>query len=522
MGEQALELRTALSVLRRRRALLAAAALVGAAAGASLVLATPSLYVSQSQVLLPPSQDSSGQAVPRDVATAVKVAGSDVVLGAVASEFTPRPSPQALAKSVDITAPTSDVLQFTARARDPEDAEKLAGAAAASQVAYSINGGSSLTDAERAGLRERQQSLEGNLSNVNGEIARTKKRRESEDPASAAARSDATALARLTAEQTNVALQIDNVKDQIAASASPVSASVIQEASTARRPGLPARVALFGGAGAVVALLATAAILVLRRARDRRLRYRDEIADAVGSPVLGSAHVPRARDAAAWTAVLTDHQPETVDAWALRQVLRQLGDWYPRAEHGAGDARSPVLPESVLVVTLAGDLRALAVGPQLAVCATSMGVTASVVAAQSHPSAAALWVAAAHNDGRELRDGLVADTRRSVANRDVTVVLAVLDPADPRLDPSVRGDATLIAVSPGSATAEDLASAAMAADDLGHRVDGVVVADPDDLDRTTGRLLQHERARQAAVPTRLTGVSTPGDEASVHDLRSRS
>ena len=46
--------------------------------------------------------------------------------------------------------------------------------------------------------------------------------------------------------------------------------------------------------------------------------------------------------------------------------------------------------------------------------------------------------------------------------------------------------------------------------------------DPDDLDRTTGRLLQHERARQATVPTRLTGVPTPEGPASVHHLRGTS
>jgi capsular polysaccharide biosynthesis protein len=521
MGEQAIEMRSALSVLRRRRTVLCAAALVGAAAGATLVLVRPPLYVSQSQVLLPPSQDASGQAVTRDVSTAVKVAGSDVVLGPVASKFTPRPSPRTLAKSVDITAPTSDVLQFEARAGDPEEAEKLAAAVAEAQVAYSIEGGSSLTDVERAGLRGREQSLAENLEDVTREIVATTKRREAEDPAGAAAKADATALARLTAEQADLALQIDHVKDQVAASASPVSTSVIQEASAARRQGLVARLAVFGGAGAAVALVATAALLVLRRARDRRLRYRDEIADAVGSPVVGSVHAPQPRDAAAWTSVLADYQPETVDAWGLRQVLRQLGEWYPGGGHHADDGRSPALPESVLVVTLAGDLRALTVGPQLAVCATSMGTSTALVAAQSHPSAAALWVAAAHNDGRELRDGLVVRTGRDASRQQLTVVLAVLDPADPRLDPSVRGDATLIVVSPGSATAEDLASAAMAADDLGHRVDGVVVADPDDLDRTTGRLLQHERARQAAVPTRLTGLPTPGGSASVHDLRSK-
>jgi hypothetical protein len=46
-----------------------------------------------------------------------------------------------------------------------------------------------------------------------------------------------------------------------------------------------------------------------------------------------------------------------------------------------------------------------------------------------------------------------------------------------------------------------------------------VVADPDAADRTTGRLLQHERAQQAALPSRLTGINPPPGEGNVRDLR---
>jgi hypothetical protein len=64
----------------------------------------------------------------------------------------------------------------------------------------------------------------------------------------------------------------------------------------------------------------------------------------------------------------------------------------------------------------------------------------------------------------------------------------------------------VLAIASGAASAEDLARVAVRADDAGRRIDALVVADPDDLDRTTGRLLHRERAQQVALPGRLTGL----------------
>ena len=69
----------------------------------------------------------------------------------------------------------------------------------------------------------------------------------------------------------------------------------------------------------------------------------------------------------------------------------------------------------------------------------------------------------------------------------------------------VEGAATVLAVAPGVGTREDLARLAVAVDDAGRRIDGIVVADPDASDRTTGRRTLEERARQATLPVRMTG-----------------
>ena len=65
----------------------------------------------------------------------------------------------------------------------------------------------------------------------------------------------------------------------------------------------------------------------------------------------------------------------------------------------------------------------------------------------------------------------------------------------------------MLSLAPGVSSREQLARLAVAVDDVGRRIDGVVVADPDPADRTTGRRTLDERARQAPLPLRVTGIS---------------
>jgi hypothetical protein len=61
-------------------------------------------------------------------------------------------------------------------------------------------------------------------------------------------------------------------------------------------------------------------------------------------------------------------------------------------------------------------------------------------------------------------------------------------------------------VAAATATEQELAHVAVAVDDAGRRIDGVIVADPDQTDRTSGRRTMDERSRQVALPMRLTGI----------------
>jgi hypothetical protein len=52
-----------------------------------------------------------------------------------------------------------------------------------------------------------------------------------------------------------------------------------------------------------------------------------------------------------------------------------------------------------------------------------------------------------------------------------------------------------------------LARLAVAVDDSGRRIDGIIVADPDPADATTGRRTLDLRALETPLPLRTTGVS---------------
>ena len=72
----------------------------------------------------------------------------------------------------------------------------------------------------------------------------------------------------------------------------------------------------------------------------------------------------------------------------------------------------------------------------------------------------------------------------------MTVVVAVVDSRSPRVPDTMRTTATVLGVSAGAATADQLARAAMSAAVDGREVAGILVADPEPTDRTTGRIPQ--------------------------------
>jgi hypothetical protein len=145
----------------------------------------------------------------------------------------------------------------------------------------------------------------------------------------------------------------------------------------------------------------------------------------------------------------------------------------------------------LVVLTVSGDSAGLAVGPQIASFAASNGIATQLFAAQHHESATTLWAACSqHPERHDLPDALLVTTVSDSRMRfDLTVRLIVLDRDSPEPDPDlVAGGTAVLAVSSGSATRRNLADAVVAADRVGLTVQGILVANPEPLDRSTGRL----------------------------------
>lgn len=258
--------------------------------------------------------------------------------------------------------------------------------------------------------------------------------------------------------------------------------------------------ALFGGLIGIVVALAV-------NRRDRRLRKRDEIASSIGVGVLASFPVEQPSSAAKWTRLLEDYGPGAQTALQLRTAIKQLET---AAGPGHGDGMW-----SVTVLSLSSDPRALALGPQLAVFAAAQGIrTALVIGPQQDAKAtAALRAACAApptSPERPRHLQLVVSDSGTEEPRDVTlaVVVAVVDGRNPQVPATMRTTATLLGVSAGAATADQLARVAISAVSDGREITGILVADPDSDDTTTGRLQQLVRRPPRAMPTRVTRIAT--------------
>jgi len=413
---------------------------------------------------------------------------------------------------VEVSAPTNQLIQIEASATNPSEAESLSEAVADAYVNYVSDTGREVTAAAMADLNHRKDALQAQITQLQGEIAATSRRQRTASPDSPDAREEAQLLARLRTEQANLSLQLDKVEDKIAigtpvGSSASAGTSVIQKATPATGPSTLVRLLFWAPLGGLVCIILAAAILLATARRDPRLRRRDDIADAVDSPVLASVRSMPQRSAAEWSTLLETYEANPVESWAFRQLLRDLvperkGQWRPqgKVDH----------PQSLTVVSLSGDGRGLAIGPQLAAFASSLGVPTRLVTAVGHERAATLWAACAAERQSAPRPGLHIGSVLGGEKCDLTIILAVVDRRQPDLGEAPNSTTTILSLAAGVATEEELARVAVAVDNAGRSIDGIVVADPDPTDRTSGRHTMEERSRQLPLPTRLTGSQSSG------------
>ena len=171
---------------------------------------------------------------------------------------------------------------------------------------------------------------------------------------------------------------------------------------------------------------------------------------------------------------------------------------------------------SLAVLSLSSDAGAVAIGPQLATFAASAGIPTTLVIGpqQDMNVTATLRTACSVQLPESSKRG---NLRVTVADSGVisgqsygalTVVVVVVDGKNPQMPDTMRTTATVLGVSAGAITAEQLARAAVSAAVDGREVTGILVANPDPADQTTGRVPRLARPTHPRQPTRLKGLTT--------------
>lgn len=450
MSEKALDLRGSVRIVRRRIRLVSAVAVVGLLAGGAYSALRPPLLTSTTLIVLPQTSQAATNA-----AAASSSGGSNTYMATQA----------VIARSTPV----------------------LAAALPSVHPAMSL-------DALRADIQV--VSLTGYIMSISaqGKIA-----------------ADAEATANAVAK---------SYLAYVNSPSSPIpqaSARILQPAGSAsgeNRWVALATIALIGAlAGALIGIIAA---LALSR-RDKRLWKRDEIAGSIGVPVLASLAVRHPRDAADWSRLLEDYEPLARDAWRIRQTLQHLGIADPS---GSGSVVGPDGANGgrqLFVLSLASDPGAIAIGPQLAVAAAAMGIpTALIIGPQEDIAAtAALRTACSmpppQSAKRLANLHVVADQAANFDARfhaELSVYVAVIDDRNPQTNFTAHGGTAVLGVSAGAATADQIAQVAVNAAAHGGGIAGILVADPEPADHTTGLVPQLARPAQRALPTRLSGSAT--------------
>jgi len=455
MSQQALDLRRVIQIVRKRRKIIGVVIVLGLLIGAAYAALRPPVKSSTALVVLPGVFAQSEQSAAMNsggtssdtsniyTATQVVMAGTDAVLKDALPNVSPAMSLQMLQKNVHITSMTgSSVISFTASGSTAAQAETTANAVANSYITYANSKANPI----------------GNVSLSSG------------------------------------ANPVGNV-----------AAKMLNSAAIATGPNIPERIAIYGLLGALAGAVAGFIGSLAVGRNDRRLVERDAIANSIGAPVLVSLPVGRPADAASWAKLFSEYEPADVPKWGLTKLLRQFGITGIGAGNGANGHGF-----SLTVVSLASDAKALALGPQLAAFAASQGIPTALVTGpqQDVKVMATLRTACAAPAGspgrRRLLQLVVSDDGRLDQVRAAfVVVVAVVDSRAPSMPSTARTVATVLGVSAGVATADQLARAATAAAVDGREIAGILVADPEPTDKTTGRIPRLTPALPRPVPTRV-------------------
>jgi len=278
-----------------------------------------------------------------------------------------------------------------------------------------------------------------------------------------------------------------------------VEPRILVSASTATGISLPESILIDGAIGLLAGLLIGFVAAAGRDRSELRLWQRDQIARAASAPVLAALAAggsggtgrfgkrrPAARsqparvpgDARAWARFFKDFEPLTGSTWQLRTVLDRLA-----AVAGAGTA--------VTVLSVSSDKKALVLGPQLAAFAAATGTRTALVIGTQQPPAdmaglQAVGAAVSQPDRLRIVSANPADDDWSQRDVELSVIVVTVQGGEPAVPGALAAVPTVLAVTAGAVTSQELARVAAAVRRSGGRIAGVMVGNPEASDGTTG------------------------------------
>ena len=501
MEEQPLDLKGALRAVKKYRLWVALLVLIALGAGVAYGVKTRPMPTARSLVLLPPNAITGNPGASPYTKTQEIIVSSSPVLSGASKAVYPPISPLKLKGHLTVTAPSQDVISISVGAVSAGRAKKLADAVAASYIAY-VDGVGSGSEQLLSQLQQEADGLTKKILTLQRQIDVADSQLASERAGSPAAQKSVSLSTSLTTQQEQLSIQLNGVNGQItstefSAAQSASATQLLQSAEPVAPSG--ARLVLIALLGALAGLVAGCVLAVGLARGDRRLRSRDAIAAAIGVPVVASMWAEKCNKVGDWRRLLEGEKTASpMEAWNARRLLHRL---ISRVEASVVD---------VQLLAFADDEVATAAGVKMARTVATLGMSSQFEVADQ-PALAALRAGCVVASGPTQQNATLELTTTNMVSTEFSGLAAnlrlrVIDRAKPEVGPS--SGTTVLIVSSGFATSVELARAALAASDAGSPVTGVVVANPDPDDHTSGLLPEVSEALQAKSPS-LNGHVSP-------------
>jgi capsular polysaccharide biosynthesis protein len=478
MNETSINFALIWRLVRSRWVVLTLLAVVGAGLGAALSTVLSPGYVSTAKVLLQ-SSSSSEDAVTGET----QIATSLVVLDRVASELPGGLTGRQLADRVTAEIADGNVLVINGAGPTPEEAQQLTDKVTNGYVGFAAQIIADTTKATASSTQQARTAIQQKIDDANKRITaiQASPAVSAIGPVGDQARSDLQQQQRIVGDATKDLEQLDSAAETAALTATlrGANARVIQLATlpVAVAPPTPLQLVLIGLAALV--LLGVFGHLVAMRT-DRRLRRAQDMAAAVGAPVLGivgvnPTSVPSKPSFLRRT--LFDDRRWVSPSLTVLDTDRARDVRYQRLLHRLTPDDRPVV---ILAVVPEGDEMALNAVIDLGLVAAAGGATVALVT-EAEAVIARVTDAA---ERRGVESQLTAGPDAQSAAASLTILLVKVAATQPTMPETEATDAAILLVEVGTRTGWELAGIAGACVDAGQPLLGLVTVVPAEHPRT--------------------------------------